>query len=194
MTNPTVVRAALAATAVPVAWFVLLVAVPITLSAHGWQPLQIGLALLPSVAAALAAPRVTGPLLVRLGSARSLVATAGGASLALGTASIGAARDVPILLVLTVVLVTTMFGLYQPTMVATVNAAVAADVNAAVAADVRGVALGIAIMTFFVGGGIGSAGFGGFVGTAACLAYLAACPVGAATLVWPLARRPVVVA
>lgn len=186
MTNPTVVRAALAATAVPVAWFVLLVAVPITLSAHGWQPLQIGLALLPSVAAALAAPRVTGPLLVRLGSARSLVATAGGASLALGTASIGAARDVPILLVLTVVLVTTMFGLYQPTMVATVNAAVAADV--------RGVALGIAIMTFFVGGGIGSAGFGGFVGTAACLAYLAACPVGAATLVWPLARRPVVVA
>ena len=122
VTNPTVVRAALAATAVPVAWFALLVAVPIALSAHGWQPLQIGLALLPSVAAGLAAPRVTGPLLVRLGSARSLVVTAGGASLALRTASIGAARDVPILLVLAVVLVTTMFGLCQPAMAAAVNA------------------------------------------------------------------------
>ena len=41
-------------------------------------------------------------------------------------------------------------------------------------------------------GGFGR--FGRIVGTAAYLAYLGAYPVVAATLVWPLARRPVVVA
>lgn len=189
VTNRTVVRAALAATAVPVAWFALLVAVPIALSAHGWQPLQIGLALLPSVACGLLAPRVTGPVLVRLGPFRSLVVTAAGSSVALVTASIGAACDIPVLLVLAVMLVTTVFGLCQPAMVAAINDAVPAEV--------RGVALGIAIMTFFVAGGIGSAVIGGFgviVGTATCLACLAAYPVLAATLVLPLTRRAVVAA
>jgi hypothetical protein len=86
-------------------------------------------------------------------------------------------------------LTTTTFGLCQPAMVAAINAAVPPDV--------RGVALGIAIMTFFIGGGIGSAvigGFGALVGTAACLAYLALYPVLAAILVWPLAGRPVTAA
>jgi predicted MFS family arabinose efflux permease len=122
-------------------------------------------------------------LLVRLGPARSLLLTTGGASVALLVAALGAARGVAALLVLAVMLVTTAFGLCQPAMVAAINAAVAPDV--------RGVALGIAIMTFFVGGGIGSAvigGFGDIVGTAACLAYLAVYPVVAAVLVWPLAR------
>jgi MFS family permease len=186
VTNPAVVRAALGATAVPVAWFALLVAVPIALSARGWQPLQIGLVLLPSVASGLAAPRLMSPLLLRLGSARSLVLTAACASVALLAAAFGAARGVPALLVLAVMLVTTAFGLCQPAMVAAINAAVPPHV--------RGVALGTAIMTFFVGGGIGSAaigGFGGIVGTAAVLAYLAVYPVVAAALVWPLARRPV---
>ena len=183
--NPTVVRAALAATAVSVAWFALLVAVPIALSAQGWQPLQIGFALLPSVLFGLAAPRLTAPVLVRLGPARSLLVTAGGASVALGSASLGTVHEVPALLVVGVMVTTTMFGLCQPAMVAAINAAVHPDV--------RGVALGIAIMTFFVGGGIGSAvigGLGALVGIAACLAYLAAYPVLAAALVWPLARRP----
>ena len=185
VTNPTVVRAALAATAISVAWFALLVAVPIALSARGWEPLQIGLALLPSVVFGLAAPRLTAPVLVRLGPARSLLVTAGGASVALGSASLGTTVGIPALLVLGVMVTTTMFGLCQPAMVAAINAAVHPDV--------RGVALGIAIMTFFVGGGIGSAvigGFGALVGVAACLAYLAAYPVLAAALVWPLARRP----
>lgn len=188
VTNRTVVRAALAATAVPVAWFALLVAVPIALAAHGWRPLQIGVALLPSVACGLLAPRVTGPILVRLGPAQSLLVTAGGSSLALLTASVGAARDLPVLMLLAVMLTTTIFGLCQP--------AIVAAINAAVPAEVRGVALGIAIMTFFVAGGIGSAVIGGFgviVGTAACLAYLAVYPVLAATLVVPLARRAAVV-
>jgi hypothetical protein len=53
--------------------------------------------------------------------------------------------------------------------------------------------MGIAIVTFFVERGVGSAvsgGFGANVGTAACQAYLAVYPGQAATLVWPLARRP----
>lgn len=187
--NPTVVRAALGATAVPVSWFALLVAVPIALSDHGWQPLQIGLALLPSVACGLLAPRLTAPLLVRLGPARSLLLTSAGASTALLSAALGAWKDVPALLVLGVMLTTTTFGLCQPAMVAAINAAVPPDV--------RGVALAIAIMTFFIGGGIGSAvigGIGALVGVAACLAYLALYPVLAALVVWPLAGRPAIAA
>jgi MFS family permease len=180
VTDGSVVRSALAATAVPIAWFALLVAVPIALSARGWEPLQIGLALLPSVLCGLAAPRLTAPLLVRFGPARSLSGTGVTAAVALVVASAGAAWDVPALLVLGVMLVTTAFGLCQPAMVAAINDAVSADV--------RGVALGIAIMTFFVAGGIGSAvigGFGDVVGVAASLAWLAVVPLLAASLVWP---------
>jgi MFS family permease len=186
VTDRTVVRAALAATAISVAWFALLVAVPIALSAQGWDPLQIGLALLPSVAFGLTAPRLAAPVLVRLGPARSLLVTAVGASVALGCASLGTAQEVPALLVIGVMVTTSMFGLSQPAMVGAIDAAVPPHV--------RGIALGIAIMTFFVAGGIGSAvvgGFGGRIGVAATLVYLAAYPALSAALIWPLARaRP----
>jgi MFS family permease len=184
VTHPTVVRAALAATAISVAWFALLVAVPIALSAQGWRPLQIGVALLPSVAFGLVAPRLATPVLVRLGPARSLLVTAAGASLALASAALGTASEVPALLVVGVMGTTSMFGLSQPAMVGAIDAAVPPDV--------RGIALGIAIMTFFVAGGIGSAvvgGFGGRIGVAATLTYLAGYPALSAALIWPLARR-----
>ena len=108
---------------------------------------------------------------------------AGGASVALGSAALGTAQEVPALLVLGVMVTTSMFGLSQPSMVGAIDAAVPPDV--------RGIALGIAIMTFFVAGGIGSAvvgGFGARIGVAATLMCLAVYPALSAALIWPLAR------
>ncbi len=152
--EPVVVRSALAASAVPAAWFALLIAVPAVLAAEGWTPLSIGLALVPSALTGFLAPRLAGPLLVRLGPARSLMASGVTASVALLIASGGAALGSVLLLVAAVVLVTFAFGLGQP--------ALMAAVGGAVPADVRGVALGIATLVFLVGGGVGSAVVGGF--------------------------------
>ena len=63
--EPVVVRSALAASAVPAAWFALLIAVPAVLAAEGWTPLQVGLALVPSAITRFLAPRLAGPLLAR---------------------------------------------------------------------------------------------------------------------------------
>ena len=151
--EPVVVRSALAASAVPAAWFALLIAVPAVLAAEGWTPLQVGLALVPSAVTGFLAPRLAGPLLARLGPARSLVTSGITAAVALGVAALGAARGSAPVLVTAVVLVTFAFGLGQP--------ALMAAVGGAVPADVRGVALGIATLVFLVGGGVGSAVVGG---------------------------------
>ncbi|WP_324278358.1 MFS transporter [Blastococcus brunescens] len=69
--NSVVVRSALAASAVPAAWFALLIAVPAVLAIRGWTPLEVGLALVPSAVTGFLAPRLAGPLLARLGPGRS---------------------------------------------------------------------------------------------------------------------------
>ncbi len=152
--EPVVVRSALAASAVPAAWFALLIAVPAVLALRGWTPLHIGLALVPSAVTGFLAPRLAGPLLVRLGPARSLAVSGVTAAVALVIAAGGATAGSAPLLVSAVVLVTFAFGLGQP--------ALMAAVGGAVPADVRGVALGIATLVFLVGGGVGSAVVGGF--------------------------------
>ncbi len=151
--EPVVVRSALAASAVPAAWFALLIAVPAVLAAEGWTPLQVGLALVPSALTGFLAPRLAGPLLARLGPARSLVTSGITAAVALAVAALGAAVGSAPVLVTAVVLVTFAFGLGQP--------ALMAAVGGAVPSDVRGVALGIATLVFLVGGGVGSAVVGG---------------------------------
>lgn len=151
--EPVVVRSALAASAVPAAWFALLIAVPAVLAAGGWTALQVGLALVPSALTGFLAPRVAGPLLARLGPARSLVVSDGTAAVAMGVAAIGAGLASAPVLVSAVVLVTLAFGLGQPALMEAVGGAVPADVG--------GVALGIATLVFLVGGGVGSAVVGG---------------------------------
>ena len=178
--EPVVVRSALAAAAVPAAWFALLIAVPAVLAREGWEPLQVGLALVPSAVTGFLAPRLAGPLLVRLGPARSLAVSGGTAAVALLTAASGAATGSALLLVLAVVLVTFAFGLGQP--------ALMAAVGGAVPSEVRGVALGIATLVFLVGGGVGSAfvgGLGEVVGLTTSLLLLALVP-----LLGVLAVRP----
>jgi MFS family permease len=151
--NPAVVRSALAAGAVPAAWFAQRIAVPAVLVGQGWEPWQVGVALVPSAATALTAPRVAGPLLNRIGATRSLALAALVSTVALVVASLGAYTGSATLLVTAVVGVTFAFGLGQP--------ALMEAVGDAVADDVRGVALGVATLFFLVGGGVGSAVVGG---------------------------------
>lgn len=182
--NPAVVRSALAAAAVPAAWFALLIAVPAVLVARGWEPWLVGVALLPSAATGLLAPRVAGPLLTRIGAAPSLAVAGLIASVALAVAAAGAALGSAVLLVLAVVAVTLAFGLGQP--------ALMAAVGAAVAEDVRGVALGVATLFFLVGGGVGSAVVGGLsdaLTMSGALLLLAALPLAGLVALAPQLRR-----
>jgi MFS family permease len=182
--NGAVVGSAVAAAAVPAAWFALLIAVPAVLVGEGWAPWQVGVALLPSAAAGLLAPRFAGALLDRVGPTRSLALAAVTASIAMLVAATGARSASAVLLVLAVVAVTCAFGLGQP--------ALMAAVGEAVPEDVRGVALGVATLMFMVGGGVGSAvvgGLGDVLTMPGALLLLAALPlVGLLALALP-ARR-----
>lgn len=182
--NAVVVRSALSASAVPAAWFALLIAVPVVLVARGWSPLQVGLALVPSAATGLVAPKLAAPLLVRLRPARSLAVSGTLAAVALAVAaagaSIGSAAAAAPVLVLAVMLVTLAFGLGQP--------ALMAAVGDAVAPEVRGVALGIATLVFLVGGGVGSAVVGGLaevLGMRTSLLMLTLLPIAGVLVVLP---------
>jgi MFS family permease len=182
--QPTVVRSALASSAVPAAWFGLLIAVPAVLVADGWEPLHVGLALVPSAVTGLLAPRVAAPLLARVGASVSLAVSGALAAVALVVAAGGAAAGSAVLLVSAVVLVTGAFGLGQP--------ALMAAVGDAVPPHVRGVALGVATLVFLVGGGIGSAvvgGLGEVLGIATALLLLAALPVLGVLGLLPDVRR-----
>jgi MFS family permease len=155
--NATVVRSALAAAAVPAAWFALLIAVPAVLVADGWKPWQVGVVLIPSAVTGLLAPKVAAPLLDRVGGTVSLAISGTTATVSLVVAAAGAWASSATLLVVAVVALTFAFGLGQPALMAVVGDAVAADV--------RGVALGVATLVFLVGGGLGSAVIGGLAGT-----------------------------
>jgi len=182
--NGTVVRSAVAAAAVPAAWFAQLIAVPAVLVGDGWEPWQVGLLLVPSAGLAIAMPKTAGALLARIGPAASLAVAGVVASLALVVAAVGTWQLLPIALVVAVALCTVSFGLGQP--------ALMASVGESVEADVRGVALGVATLLFLVGGSIGSAvigGLGDVIGIPASLAVLAVLPIlGLAALVPELRR------
>ena len=181
--NPAVVRSALAAAAVPAAWFALLIAVPAVLVARGWEPWQVGVALLPSAVAALMGPRVRrsaahpgrpGPGTRPGRDGRGCVAAGCGA---------GRVLRLRLLLVTAVVGVTLAFGLGQP--------ALMEAVGSAVDDDVRGVALGIATLFFLVGGSVGSAvvgGLGEVLGMPGALLLLALLPVLGALALVPTLR------
>jgi MFS family permease len=182
--NPTVVRSALAAAAVPAAWFGQLVAVPAVLLGEGWAPFQVGLLLVPSAAIALFVPRLTSGLLSGFGPTASLAVAGATATLALLLAGLGAVLVSPVLLVVAVSLVTVSFGIGQP--------ALSAAVGQAVDLDVRGVALGLATLVFLTGGSVGSAvvgGLGDVVGIGGSLALLSLLPVLGLVALLPELRR-----
>ncbi|GAB2762722.1 DHA2 family efflux MFS transporter permease subunit [Nocardioides salsibiostraticola] len=182
--NGTVVRSAFAAAAVPAAWFALLVGVPVVLLGDGWEPYEVGLVLLPSAAIALFVPRVTGPLMNRVGTVWSLAISSMVATLALLFAAAGAALISWPLLAVSVILVTFAFGLGQPALSATV-----AD---AVEPEVRGVALGVATLIFLIGGSVGSAlvgGLGSVTSIGLAFLVLAVLPVLGTVIISPDLRN-----
>lgn len=181
--NRVVVRSAFASAAVPAAWFALLIAIPAVLLDAGWQAWQIGLTLLPSGVVSLVMPRFTGPLLHRLGPARSLMTASAlsAGSLLLGGLATGTA-NAPLIIV-TVTLLAVAFGIGQPAL----NAAV----GGAVDPSVRGVALGVGTLVFLVGASVGSAVVGGLghaIGIGPTVALLSLLPVLGGILVAPTRR------
>lgn len=183
ITNPVVTRSALAAAAVPAAWFALLIAVPAVLVGHGWEPWRVGLLLVPSAVVGLLTPRLAGPMLERIGAPRSLAIAGLIASAALGLAGWGAQLIAAPALGVAVALVTVAFGIGQP--------ALSTAVGDAVHVDVRGVALGVATLLFLVGGSIGSAvvgGLGDVIGIPGSLLVLAALPLLGLVALLPMLR------
>jgi MFS family permease len=183
--NGRVVRSALAAASVPASWFALLIAVPAVLVDAGWAPWQVGVLLVPSAVVAMLVPRVTGPLLDRIGGSWSLAVAGSVAAVTMLLAALGTHLVAAVALAVAVALATVSFGIGQP--------ALTALVGDAVHADVRGVALGIATLLFLVGGSVGSAvvaGLGEVIGIPGSLAALAVLPVlGLVALLPDLRRR-----
>ena len=176
--NSVVMRSAFSAAAIPAAWFALLIAVPAVLLAEGWPAWQVGLTLLPSGAVSLAMPRFIGPLLDRLGPARSLMVASGLSTGALLIGGVGAGFALWPVIVVSVTFLAVAFGLGQPAL----NAAVSGAVEPAV----RGVALGVGTLVFLVGASVGSAVIGGLghvIGIGETIALLAALPVAGGLLV-----------
>ncbi|WP_370247906.1 MFS transporter [Nocardioides sp.] len=172
VTDPVVVRSAIAAAAVPASWFALLVAIPALLLRLGWEPWQVGLGLVPAGVLGLFMPRFVGPLMARVSSRTALRGSAATSVVALSVAALGAAAEWPVVLLGSVALVTIAFGVGQP--------ALSAAVGGAVDDDVRGVALGVATLVFMVGGSVGSATVGGLgevVGLGESLALLLPLPL-----------------
>ena len=170
--NATVVRSAIAASAVPASWFAMLIALPAVLLAAGWEAWQVGLAMLPSAVVALFVPQVAGPMLIRIGPGRALAVAGLVASGSLLVATAGAHWASAPILVVAIVLVTFAFGLGQP--------ALSAVVGDAVLPEVRGVALGVATLLFLIGGSVGSAvvaGLSGPLGMPVALLVLAVLPL-----------------
>jgi MFS family permease len=182
--NPVVVRSSLAAAVVPASWFAILIAVPAVMAHAGWEPWQVGLLMVPGAILSLAMPQVAGRLLARVGGAASLVVAGLTSAVALLLVSLGAQLVSAPVLVVAVVLVCVAFGIGQP--------ALMASVGNAVHQEVRGVALGVATLTFLVGGSIGSAVVGGLgeaVSIPLSLLLLAVLPLLALLVIRPALRR-----
>ena len=168
VTDPTVVRAAVAGAGMPLVYFAGLVAVPLQLDALGWDPLQNGLLLLPGAVVGSAVSFNSAAVVARLGrrgtAVLGLSISTAGALAATGTALS------PWLAGLGFLGLSSGYALAQPTLVG--------SVAAAVPEQLRGSALGVFTLVFFVGAGLGSAVVGGFAGVLTLPGALAVAVVG----------------
>src|SRR3546814_3132566 len=97
------IRSAIAAAAVPAAWFGILIAVPAVMIGHGWEAWEVGLLLAPSAVVGLVVPRIAGPFLNKYGGPRALAFAGVNASVAMVVASFGAEHEAAFVLALPVV-------------------------------------------------------------------------------------------
>jgi MFS family permease len=183
ITNPTVLRSAFAAAAVPATWFALLLGVPLAAASWGWTPLATGLLLVPGAVIGFVSPPLARALLARTGARRSIMLACPTAVLALVVAAFGAAAQSPALLAAAVMLIGVAFGIGQPAMIS--------SVGSAVPQHARGVALGIATLVFLTGASVGAALVGGLaalIGIPAAFALLVVLPLTG--LAWLLLGGP----
>ena len=146
-----VVRAGVAAAAMPVVYFAGLVAVPLVLAGQGWDPMQNGLLLLPGALMGAAVSFNGARVVARLG--RRGTAVLGLVLSTIGALVAAAVGVSPWLAGLGFVGLSTGYALAQPSLVGAVAAAVPGEV--------RGAALGLFTLVFFTGSGLGSAVVGG---------------------------------
>jgi hypothetical protein len=174
--EPEVLRCALGGAAMPASWFGMLIAIPTVLTARGWSPFEVGLALLPGALVGVVVSRFVGSTIDRIGPKRSVAASASTCVGAVLVAALGA-TGIPVLLMVAMALVYSGFTLGQPSMTAAVAEAVPRPDE--------GVAIGLATLVFFVGGGLGAAvaGLGAVVGVPWSLVLLALLPLTAAVVV-----------
>ena len=166
ITQPVVIKSAVGAAAIPAAWFGLLVGIPAVLAEDGWSAVGIGMALLPGAVVGAFMSRKVGRVLGAVGAAGSLSITAVASVLAALIAAVGAI-GYPLLMMIAMALVYGAFALGQPAM--------SAAISEVVPAGLSGIALGIATLIFFLGGGTGAAvaGLGSVVGWPVALTLLA---------------------
>lgn len=184
--NRTVVRSALAAAAVPAAWFASLIAVPAVLLDHGWEPYEVGLLLLPCVVLSAFLPSLASRVIAGVGPVRAIGIAAVTSTVAMVIGAAGAGWVNATLLAISLLIVCAAFGIGQP--------ALGAAVGSAVHDHVRGVALGVATLVFMTGGSIGSAvvgGLGELVGVPGSLLVLAALPLLSLVALAPEMRQSV---
>lgn len=176
VTNGPLVRAALAAATLLAAYIAGLFALPeILASTRGWEPLAIGLAMLPAAGMASVASRLGGRAAGRPW-ARFVVAAVA-ASSALGLVMAGAGWRWPVLLVAGFALAAAASGAGQVVLLEALPRLVAPEV--------RGVALGTFNLVFFTGGAVGAAATGGLAGVLTlpgALAAVALLPAAGAVL------------
>lgn len=181
------VRSLLTAASLSSAWFGMLVAVPTSFAGRGWTGVQVGLLLVPAAVLGVVAPRITGPLLIRLGAVRSQLVATTGVTAAVLLAALGTAAGQPALVVAATLALMLSFGLGQPAMTTLV-----AD---SVPRVTRGGALGLLTLCFLLGGSLGAAAVGGLgdaLGWPRALALLAALPaIGALAFACPLRPNPI---
>ncbi len=182
LAEPAVLRSALGGAALPASWFGLLVAIPTVLAAAGWSPLEIGFALLPGALLGVVVSRRVGRTIDRFGAGRSITLAALTCFVAVLVGALGAA-GAPVLLMVAMALVYAGFTLGQPAM--------SAAVAEVVPEGTEGVALGMATLVFFLGGGLGAAvaGLGSVLGHPWSLVLLSLLPLTAAVVSRAPGRR-----
>ncbi|MDQ6525881.1 MFS transporter [Nocardioides sp. LHD-245] len=165
--EPVVLRNSIAGSVIHGSWYGLIVTIPTFLAARGWDPIPIGLAMLPGALLGAFCGRIVAYAIDRLGGTRSMSASALLCFGALTLAAIGCATGAVPLLVVAMAVVYLAMTLGQP--------ALGASVVAAVPAATTGIAIGVSTLLFLNGGGIGSAiaGLAPVLGPAGALGLLA---------------------
>lgn len=169
--NGEIMRSAFAGLALLAAYFAMLFAAPELLSANrGWEPVQIGLALLPAALTAAIVSRLAGRAGPRVGQFRTARVAASAAVVGLTVGALAPTSTVAVVLGLAGVAIG--FGASQAVLVD--------RVSIVTPPDMLGASLGVCNLVVFVGGSVGTAlvgGLSGVLGLRSSLAVLVALPL-----------------